>query len=186
MNSDQIRCALLNDKHTREVFVGVFASDTIPTKIRYPAGLIVNTDPQSLGGTHWVAIYVNEEGGATFFDSLGQPPHVEGHRQFLKRQCNSMIYYSKQLLQDVNSDVCGQYCVIYLAVRARGFSTKDFLNFFANSPSLLFNDRLINRLFVKYFGSYAIAGSGGQCCFRPSEATRNNISRARRKRSRNI
>ena len=54
-------------------FWGVFALDLIPAVAFYKPGLfVVNTDPISLPGQHWVAILVDDT--SEFFDSLGREP----------------------------------------------------------------------------------------------------------------
>ncbi|KAK3704916.1 hypothetical protein QZH41_005383, partial [Actinostola sp. cb2023] len=62
------------DRLLRPAFLGVFPADRLPTTHRSGTGLIVNTDPSDRPGTHWVAMYWDNEGRAEFFDSYGQTP----------------------------------------------------------------------------------------------------------------
>ena len=73
------------DPVTSSCFLGVFASNELPSKIpSYPSGLIANTDPNNKPGQHWVAMFL-EEGKEEFFDSYGLPPqflHGPFHQVF--------------------------------------------------------------------------------------------------------
>lgn len=143
--------ALLCDKWTKDLLVGVFAADKLPCAITRPAILIANTDPQRKPGAHWVAFYIDEFGRGEFFDSYGLPPLVREHRQFLDRHCSSWTYNGKGL-QGLNSKVCGEYCVLYLAHRARGLSLSEFLWYFKKFQTPCQNDAWVKKQFTKYFG----------------------------------
>ena len=56
MNSREIENALRSIPLVKDIFFGVFPSDQIPEK-QYPGGYIVNTDPASQSGQHWVAFF---------------------------------------------------------------------------------------------------------------------------------
>jgi len=56
-------------------FCGVFPSDKLPQQpLAKPSALVVNTDPSSKPGQHWVAFYFDVDNTGDFFDSFGQPP----------------------------------------------------------------------------------------------------------------
>ena len=55
-----------------DVFCGVWASDRLPSlprTFRRPAFFIVNTHPAHKPGEHWLALTLEENNEATFFDS---------------------------------------------------------------------------------------------------------------------
>jgi hypothetical protein len=54
------------DSICRQIFQGVFSADTLPSKPR----LLVC--PSTKPGRHWIAIYVDEDGGREYFDSFGR------------------------------------------------------------------------------------------------------------------
>ena len=59
-------------------WLGVFSRDELPDvtrKIR-PWCLILNTDPKSQSGTHWLALYAPLSGGIELFDSFGYSPSM--------------------------------------------------------------------------------------------------------------
>ena len=82
MNTFQIAQVLTKDPFTKGSFSGVYACDElISIEInKYPKSFVVNTDPIELPGTHWIAIYFNEQMKGEFFDSYGNHPfHYNKH-----------------------------------------------------------------------------------------------------------
>ena len=79
MDTDELECILASDYYTNFTNGGVLAFDQLPRQIdSLPRLFIVNTDPSSLPGRHWVVIYFpNEECKeiAEYFDPLGNEPH---------------------------------------------------------------------------------------------------------------
>ena len=72
MNSFQLKRILETDVMTKHAFQGVYASDQlkqIPKPSTLPATYVINEDPASKPGTHWVALYVDHYGYAEYFDS---------------------------------------------------------------------------------------------------------------------
>ena len=54
MDGHTLESVLRRDPHAAPLFVGVFASDTLPHSIHTkPALIIVNTDPIQKPGAHW-------------------------------------------------------------------------------------------------------------------------------------
>jgi len=139
------------DKHVAPYFEGVFAADTLPLRLhKKPALLIANTDPITKPGSHWVAFYVGKNGEGEFFDSYGMPPIIPLHRQFLNRLCKKWTY-NHTTLQAVDSQVCGEYCVLYLIHKAHGYSLHAFIQklFCKDSKK---NDDTVRKLFHRIFG----------------------------------
>jgi hypothetical protein len=105
----QILCTL------REVtsFLDVFPSNLLPLSrsILKPCTHIVNADPHTEGGSHWLAIRLTpRSSSAYYFYSYGTIPLVPSIQAFLKHNCIT-LEYNKRQLQCLTSDVCGQYCV---------------------------------------------------------------------------
>lgn len=78
---------------------------------------IVNTDPSSRPGQHWVAFFLAPHGKLEFFDSYGRPPTHFGfplNSQMLEPAC---FEYNTLSLQADSTSVCGQYCLVFLFLR---------------------------------------------------------------------
>ena len=82
MNTIQLDQVLMKDPFTKGSFAGVYAYDQLSSiEInKNPKSFVVNTDPTKLPGTHWIAIYFNEQMKGEFFDSYGKHPiHYNKH-----------------------------------------------------------------------------------------------------------
>jgi hypothetical protein len=158
MDTIQIICTLRNVKS----FLGVFASDFIPHSVTRAGCLIVNTDPHTEKGTHWLAIQIQPKSYSSFFfDSYGISPMITTIQSFLKR--NSVICeYNKVPLQSLTSDVCGKYCCLFALYMDRGYTPKQFINLFGHNDTA---DRQVDSMFTSEFGSLRPTDvCGGQCC----------------------
>jgi hypothetical protein len=129
MNSEQLFVALqfFNRMHGEAYSIGVYAADKLPSRYSKPAALIANTDEQGKPGTHWVAIYIPKSGKSEYFDSYGLPPFVKHHILFLNKVTWT---HNRKEMQSLTSNVCGNYCLMYLASRMNGHTLKDFQNLF--------------------------------------------------------
>ena len=84
-DSHQISSVLKRDHFTNHDFRGVFACDQLPKRyVLRPSGLVVNTDPSTQPGEHWVAIYIARGGESEYFDSYGQSVMLPKIRTFLR------------------------------------------------------------------------------------------------------
>jgi hypothetical protein len=53
-------------------------------------------------------------------------------------------------LQGFTTTVCGHYCVMFLAYKARGLSMEAFLSLFESNNSN-FNDKLVKQMYLNHF-----------------------------------
>ena len=127
-----------------ENFEGVFARDELPENVNWPVGLIVNTDLRSKPGTHWVAIFIDENGKGEYFDSYGFQPKYIQFKNFLNNNCIS-YFYNTVSLQCHTCVTCGHYCIAFLMSRFVGMSFIDFIMLFTSDPHK--NDIIIKQLF---------------------------------------
>ena len=74
---------------------------------------MLNSDPSSSPGTHWLACVKAPGSVLEFFDSYGHPPSFY-HFSF---PSNLSILYNHDPLQSVYSSVCGHYCIYFLYFR---------------------------------------------------------------------
>lgn len=132
MNTRRLECMIECDPVLKRRVMGVYAMDRLPDarKRETPYGLIANIDGHEKSGTHWIAMYFTEKDGE-FFDSYGHPPGFFSTRfaTYLSRNAPTTAHNDKKI-QSYYSDVCGEYCVMYLLYRSRGYSMKDMTDLF--------------------------------------------------------
>ena len=148
--------------NTREIFVslrylplattGVYAADEIPRTWARPAGLIVNTDDHNKPGEHWVAMYVDRDGRGSYFDSYGLPPIIPQHVAGLRRNCKFYRHNLKQLQSDT-SDVCGQFCIVFLHLMSFGSNLAEFNSLFSSDVEK--NDKIVRE----YYNAFSSHGT---------------------------
>lgn len=136
MNTEDIERAL---KPCKPLFLGVFSSDNLPTN---PRGVLIsNTDPSHLPGTHWVVIYVDEDGKrGEYFDSFGMQPTTP-FRDYLNRYCKHWIFNTRQI-QSVVSRFCGHYCIYFALLKCKGIDLRKIVDKFTRDTG--FNDYLVH------------------------------------------
>jgi hypothetical protein len=164
MNSEQLFRALqfFNKRFDDIYAIGVYAADKLPKSYSKPAAFIANTDEQGKPGTHWVAIYIPKIGKTEYFDSYGLPPFVDGHISFLD---NHKWMHNQVEMQSLTSNVCGHYCLMYLASRMNGHSLRNFQLLF--SRDLTANDVQVltcSKKVLKRLHLSACPQQGGQYC----------------------
>lgn len=126
-------------------FRGVFARDLIPIDgTSLPHSMVMNYDAHGRQGTHWVCIYVDENGLGNYFDSYGLPPLAKEFVDYLEKNTNQWIW-NKNTLQCQDCVTCGEYCCAFLILRNSGFNNQDFINLFTNSGYS--NDYIIKNIF---------------------------------------
>jgi hypothetical protein len=79
-----------------------------------PGGFIVNTQTRTLPGEHWIAVYVSVY-EIKVFDPLGSyyPALLINHLEKLNRSIN----YNKVRFQELGTQTCGQYCLLWLTLQ---------------------------------------------------------------------
>ena len=87
----------------------------------------VNIDNGSQGGTHWTCFYISDN-KSYYFDSFGGSPD-----EFVLNQLKKPIIYHNYKIQDLNSKLCGSYC-LYL------FYLIEKINFYDAILKMYFND----------------------------------------------
>lgn len=142
MNSTQLLKILSSDKFASLLNPSVKAiNHFLEQRTMRPSMTIVNYDPSDQPGSHWVAVYVPKHGQVEFFDSYGVAPLTDDLLQ--KLMYSKEMMYSSVPLQGVSA-VCGQYCLIYLLMRAREYSLNDILQLFMMAESKEERDCIVN------------------------------------------
>ena len=73
----------------------------------------VDIDNGSQGGTHWTC-FILKDNKSYYFDSFGVQPD-----RFLLNQLNKPIIYHNYKIQDMNSRLCGSYCLYFFYLIGR-------------------------------------------------------------------
>ena len=69
-----------------------------------------------MGGTHWMC-YIRKNNKSYYFDSFGCQPD-----KFLLKQLPKPIIYHKNKIQDMNSKICGSYCLnFFILIERRNY-----------------------------------------------------------------
>jgi len=135
MNGTSVDMFLKRDVVTRRWYRGIFAADQLPIHLK-PGLYVVNTDPMSMPGQHWVVFYKTRN-HLEFFDSLGRKP---SHYQ---PDWPEVTIYNHKRIQG-QAPVCGLYCIYYAILRCRRKTMSEILSRFVK-------DTAKNDLFVKHY-----------------------------------
>ena len=145
MDTRELETILKRNVSSRDIFLGVFALDHLPTvaKLRgYKKWLLVcNCCPSTRPGRHWIAIFY-DRGSVEFFDSFALSPDAYDPRlvTFLHRTSGAReVVYNNEPLQAIESDACGHYCIVFGVARSRGDTFRNIVG----EMSALTRDKII-------------------------------------------
>ena len=94
MDDFTINKILLSDKVTKDSFIGVFSSDTLPSYAQ-TGYYVVNLDMSQQPGSHWIAIKISKSKCKNeYFDSYGLGPLTVHFKRFMKY---NYIYNSNKI-----------------------------------------------------------------------------------------
>src|SRR4030088_2203834 len=115
MDTQTINKILGNNQVTSRFYEGCFAVDQVPRAVkRFPCSMVLNLDPSTMDGSHWVAMYIPKPHGTVyFFDSMGQPPTETMIKSSIMKNFKTIIY-NKIPIQSVLSTVCAQFCIYFI------------------------------------------------------------------------
>lgn len=85
----------------------MFPLDKIPTFD--VGGYVINTHNHNQPGEHWIAIY-NTNNQSFAFDPLG----IYYPKKLIDKFTNRNVVYNTTQYQDLFTDTCGQYCLLWL------------------------------------------------------------------------
>ena len=112
---DTFQLRRVGQKISPNHFKGVFGADQIPwSRLRGNEewSFIVNTDPISKPGEHWIAVAQKPGQHCVFFDSYGNKPAY--YNPVLWRSLNRCQINAEDYQQDT-STVCGDYALYFLS-----------------------------------------------------------------------
>ena len=127
---------------------GVFSRDNLHNTIKNGAkrgerAYVINLDEYRDIGTHWVALYINNN-TVTYFDSFGVE-HIP--KEIMKFIGNKTIITNIYRIQAYDSIMCGYFCIGFINFMFNGNSLTDYTSLFSPNDSKK-NDDII----LKYFG----------------------------------
>jgi hypothetical protein len=150
MDSYQLRYALITKL---PIFTAVCAADQLrKVKAGKHFAIIVNNQPSTKEGMHWVCFYkAKDSKEIEFFDSFGLGIHYYPKSLFnFCRKNGKIIHQTKYQYQSNLSDVCGNFCVWFLLNRHKHHNIKKTLAALSSSE-LLKNDKLVKEFTDKKF-----------------------------------
>jgi hypothetical protein len=76
---------------------------------------VINTQPSTLSGEHWLAVYITIS-KINVFDPLGfyYPSMLVNRIEKLNRP----TFYNRVMYQNPMSETCGQYCLLWLTLHS--------------------------------------------------------------------
>ena len=135
-SSDEIEFYLRANSH----FMGCFGINNLPKRLKFPCSLIINTDPTTEPGDHWLGLYLTKN-KCFYFDSFGLGIMDQSIVTFLKQHYNK-VTVNNECIQHHNSDKCGLFCVAFIKKVKSTNSYKKFISNF-DSVHLLNNDKIV-------------------------------------------
>lgn len=134
MDTIQINKILERCDVTRDAYIGCFAADRIPPVTRYPCCMVLNTEPATSEGAHWVAVFLPSADQIDYFDSLADWPAQSSHiAAFLARF--SRVNRCFHPLQSERSSACGKHVIYFLYRRCQGWPLERVCRHLAGSKS---------------------------------------------------
>lgn len=152
MNSLDINRILKKNKHTKKNFVSVLPYDYI-TSIKPPernnlhTSFIVNNQPSTMNGLHWLALYLSKS-QIELFDPLSFPPDIFYSELFnYLKSINKNIIISPFPIQPFNSKTCGVHCINYIFLRSLKMTHFEIFNLYY-SKNQSNNDYIVSNYFA--------------------------------------
>jgi hypothetical protein len=117
MNTLELDHCLKKNKFTKKIYGGTFAVDLTPLRgNKKPIFYVINTQPSSQQGEHWLGLYITNN---TFelFDSGGRSfeshPYIKKIIKILFKEEIKKITFNKKQIQAYESDLCGHFVCLF-------------------------------------------------------------------------
>lgn len=142
-----------NHPTLQKYYGGTRACDRLPSTLskQEKKAYIVNTDPHDKPGTHWLAIWT-EENYCEMMDSFALSFDIHPESMPLQQWIQRHFEFSKMNsipLQSIQSDSCGDYALFYLIDKSNGYSMEHFLNRFKRHD-FVWNDHHVGQMLKNY------------------------------------
>ena len=106
-------------------FDGVYSRENL-AKIKNGAQ-IINLDEYSDIGTHWVALYVQNNNNVIYFDYFGVehiPKEIRAFINYNNNDNNKNIKTNIFRIQEYDSIMCGYFCIGFIDFKSKTFKNK--------------------------------------------------------------
>ena len=128
--------------------LGVFPADRLPEPKPCTA-FICNTKSLGDKGEHWVAIAWDEKCMGNYFCSFGEPPPPEILSYFTDN--GHQWQRTKRQTQHILSDLCGQYCIVFLYFFCNKYTMAEFMSEVLwrkeQTDTFICNDKFVKNLY---------------------------------------
>lgn len=141
LNTLEIDRFMRNDPFIRHLYGGVRAIDQLDFSPNIPSIYIINQDPSTEPGSHWIALFINNI--PEHFDSLGYQP-IKYLENYLIVNGPNFIVNTKRV-QNYTSNSCGMFCLFYAYFRCRGYSFNEIMHMF--SDNLILNEFVVQSFY---------------------------------------
>ena len=137
-------------KFYRLNLIAICMKDEMPTVVK-DGCYVINMQSSTQGnGTHWIALYIYKS-NAFYFDSFGAVPPNEV-LAFVKKKKGCHLYYNNWIIQNLNSQDCGWYCIAFLIFlhQNKNRDLKEVFNEFTNNflDDTTKNDEILKSFFA--------------------------------------
>lgn len=159
MNTENITTCLSFDRYANVLFKRVCSRDEFIESIKPGEGFglyVFNTHYSHQGGEHWLgAFYTRKK--LEIFDSFGRNPH-----EIIKDVCEKAellvekISWNESQIQGITTNTCGDYCVVYGLLLARGWKIKEIVEKLLDRESFEVGDHGVRRFILEHFGTRAV------------------------------
>jgi hypothetical protein len=129
--------------------IGIYSKNELDNLQIENGNYIINLDDNI--GSHWTALNINKNKGI-YFDSFGCVP-PENVISFVKQKPNIKLGFNNSIIQDLQSEKCGFYCIAFLLFLNRSKNkdiykaTNDFIELFKDNT--LENDEILKKYLLK-------------------------------------
>lgn len=121
-------------------------------RAKLPALFVFNTQSSSRSGEHWMAAHLSV-GRCYYFDSYGRPPTHYPDLYYALRTRFTNVESNPIRLQGPTTTTCGDYCVLFCLLVARGWSEQRFVNRLALLPGFEARDHAIRETLLSMYGA---------------------------------
>jgi len=102
----------------KQLYLGAYSADTLPSQIKTSHFIVANTDLSSNVGKHWYIIYRYSSSILEVFDSLGIDSDKKNFLESnLKLSGVKKVIYNTTQFQTNQSDTCGKFVIYFIINR---------------------------------------------------------------------